>query len=110
VTRRIEFTAPARAQFLAALDYIRAERPSAARTFRDRANETLTHLVRFPEAGSTIPEFPQLGFREVLVGRYRFFYRLDDDVIWVVGVWHDAQLPAEPGSIGVEPADGADAT
>lgn len=96
MTRRIDFTPSARAQFLAAVDYIRAERPSAALAFRDRSNQALKHLIRFPEAGRTIPEFPQLGFREVPVGRYRFFYRLEGDVIWVVGVWHDAQLPAEP--------------
>jgi plasmid stabilization system protein ParE len=96
VTRSIRFTPPARAQFLSAIDYIRAERPSSAQAFRDRAVESLRNLIRFPEAGRTIPEFPQLGFREVLVGRHRFFYRLEGDVIWVVGVWHDAQLPAEP--------------
>ena len=96
MTRRIRFTPPARAQFLAAVDYLRAERPPAARAFRDLASEALEHLIRFPEAGRTIPEFSQLGFREVLVGRYRFFYRLEGDVIWVVGVWHDAQIPDEP--------------
>lgn len=102
MTRRIEFTPTARTQFLAAVDYIRAERPSAARSFRDRSNEALGHLTRFPEAGRTIPEFPQLGFREILVNRYRFFYRFESDVIWVVGVWHDAQLPDEPaGQNGV---------
>lgn len=98
MTRRITFTPPARAQFLAAVDYVRAENPSAARAFRDRSYEALTHLVRFPEAGRAVPEFPQLGFREVLVGRYRFFYRLAGDVIWVVGVWHDARIPDEPAS------------
>lgn len=96
MTRSVDFTPPARAQFLSAVDYIRAERPSAARAFRDSSREALKHLIRFPAAGRIIPEFPQLGFREVLVGRYRFFYRLEGDVIWVVGVWHDAQLPDEP--------------
>jgi hypothetical protein len=43
-----------------------------------------------------IPEFEGLGFREVLVDSYRFFYRVSSEVIWVVGVWHDAQLPEEP--------------
>lgn len=100
MTRRVRFTPSARAQFLAAVDYIRAERPSAAQVLRNRSNEALGHLIRFPEAGRTIPEFPQLGFREVLVGGYRFFYRLEGDIIWVVGVWHDAQLPAEPESPG----------
>jgi plasmid stabilization system protein ParE len=97
VTRRIDFTPRTRAQFLAAVEYIYAERPVSARAFRDRSMEALKHLIRFPEAGRTIPEFPELGFREVLVDRYRFFYRLHGDVIWVVGVWHDAQIPDDPG-------------
>ena len=96
MTRRIDFTPRARAQLLAAVEYIQAERPSAARAFRDRSLEALRNLVRFPDSGRTIPEFPELGFREVLVGRYRFFYRLQGDVIWVVGVWHDAQIPDDP--------------
>ncbi|MDZ4063609.1 MAG: type II toxin-antitoxin system RelE/ParE family toxin [Coriobacteriia bacterium] len=100
MTRRIEFTRPAESQFLSALAYIRAERPSAAREFRDRAARTLSNLIEFPESGRIIPEFPSLGFREVLVDRYRFFYKPVGDVIWVVGTWHDAQIPAEPSEPG----------
>jgi toxin ParE1/3/4 len=96
VTRRIDFTPRARTQLLAAVEYIQAERPSAARTFRNRSMDSLKRLIRFPEAGRTIPEFPEIGFREVLVGRYRFFYKHHRDVIWVVGVWHDAQIPDDP--------------
>ena len=96
MTRRIEFTRPAQAQFLSALSYIRAERPTAARDFRDRVASVLANLTGFPESGRVIPEFPGLGFREVLVDRYRFFYKPVGDVIWVVGAWHDAQIPAEP--------------
>jgi plasmid stabilization system protein ParE len=58
--------------------------------------EALRNLIRFPESGRAIPESPDLGFREVLVGKYRFFYRLQGDAVWVVGVWHDAQIPDEP--------------
>jgi plasmid stabilization system protein ParE len=58
--------------------------------------EALRNLNRFPESGRVIPEFPDLGFREVLVGKHRFFYRLQGDAVWVVGVWHDAQIPDEP--------------
>lgn len=56
----------------------------------------LHRLIDFPESGRVIPEFSGLGFREVLVGSYRLFYRVQG----VVGVWHDAQIPDEP----VEPA------
>ncbi len=91
MTPRIEFTRPAQAQFLSAIAYIKAERPSAARDFRDRAVKALADLIDFPESGRVIPEFPTLGFREVLVDRYRFFYKPAGDIIWVVGAWHDAQ-------------------
>jgi len=100
VTRRVEFTRAAQAQFLSALSYIRAERPSAAREFRDRTAGALSNLVEFPESGRVIPEFPSLGYREVLVDRYRFFYKPAGDVVWVVGTWHDAQIPAEPSEPG----------
>jgi len=96
VTRRIEFTKPALAQFLAALAHIRAERPKAAQDFRDRSVAALTNLIAFPESGRVIPEFPQLGFREVLVDKYRFFYKPVGEIVWVVGTWHDAQVPDDP--------------
>jgi toxin ParE1/3/4 len=76
--------------------YIHAERPSAARDFRRRFDAALRRLIDFPESGRVIPEFPGLGFREVLVDSYRLFYRVCGEVIWVVGVWHDAQMPGEP--------------
>ncbi|MBS3957763.1 MAG: type II toxin-antitoxin system RelE/ParE family toxin [Clostridiales bacterium] len=96
VSRKVRFTPPARAQWLSALAYIRADRPSAARGFKERANHDLSRLIEFPGSGRVIPEFPALGFREVLVDSYRFFYRDKADTVWVVGVWHDAQIPAEP--------------
>ena len=100
--RTVRFTPPARAEFLAAVAYIRADRPAASRGFKARANDNLAHLMEFPDAGRVIPEYPHLGFREVLVDPYRFFYRVKLETIWVVGVWHDAQIPNEPQ----EPAGG----
>jgi len=95
VTRRVRFTPPARAQLLAAVSCIQTDRPSAARAFRQRVNDALAVLVDFPDSGRVIPEFSQLGFREVLVDSHRFFYRVKGDTVWVVGTWHDAQLPAQ---------------
>jgi toxin ParE1/3/4 len=96
VIKRVRFTPPARAQFLAALAYIRADRPSAALDFRNRVNESLARLEQFPESGRMIPEFPQLRFREVIVGSHRFFYRSKGDTVWVVAAWHEAQVPEKP--------------
>ena len=96
MSRIVRLTPPARAQFLAAVAYIRADRPGAALGFRTRVGDALGVLADFPDSGRTIPEFPQMGFREMLVDSYRIFYRSKPDTVWVVGVWHDAQIPDEP--------------
>ncbi|MGH7962119.1 MAG: type II toxin-antitoxin system RelE/ParE family toxin [Candidatus Binatia bacterium] len=93
---RVRFTPSARAQFLAAVAYIRQENPTTARQFRRRVERILRRLQRFPNSGRVLPEFPELPYREVIVAPYRFFYRREVETIWVVSVWHGAQLPDEP--------------
>lgn len=92
----VRFTPSARAQFLTALAYIRDDNPKAALQLRQQAESTLQRLSIFPESGRVVPEFPDLPYREVLVHPYRFFYRVKDNTIWIVAVWHGAQLPDEP--------------
>ena len=93
---RVRFTPTGRAQFLAALAYIRRENPPAAMRFRQRAEQALRRLEQFPESGRVVPEFPDLPYREVIVSPYRFFYRIQEATVWVVAVWHGAQPPEEP--------------
>jgi toxin ParE1/3/4 len=92
----VRFTPTGRAQFLAAITYIQHENPRAAAHFRQQAEEVLRRLEQFPESGRVVPEFPELPYREVIVSPYRFFYRLKETTVWVVAVWHGAQLPTEP--------------
>jgi len=92
----VKFTPSARAQFLEGLEYIRQDSPTAARLFREKAETILRRLEKFPETGRSIPEFPDLPHREVIVRPYRFFYRFYGKTIWVVAVWHGAQLPEGP--------------
>ena len=93
---RVRFTPTARTQFLAAVAYIRRENPGAASAFRQRAEKVLRRLEQFPESGRTIPEFPDLPCREVIVSPYRFFYQFKGSTVWIVGAWHGAQLPDKP--------------
>lgn len=95
----VRFTTTAERHFLEALEYIRQENRRAAVSFRDRALESLERLQDFPESGRRIPEFPDLPYREVVIPPYRFFYRIKEDVVWIVDVWHDAQLPSAPQKI-----------
>lgn len=93
---KIRFTPSARSQFLDALAYIHKDNPSAAISFRQKAEKGLTRLRDFPESGRILPEFPDLPFREVIVAPYRFFYRIKGETVWIIAVWHGAQLPDEP--------------
>jgi plasmid stabilization system protein ParE len=92
----IRFTPTARAEFLAAIEYIRKDKPGAAVQFRRKAEKALRRLNRFPDSGRKLPEFPDLPFREVVVPPYRFFYRVEQKTVWIVAVWHGAQQPDEP--------------
>jgi plasmid stabilization system protein ParE len=92
----VRFTPSGRAQFLSAVAYIARHDPDAAPSFRRRAETRLRRLERFPHSGRTIPEFPDLPHREVAVPPYRFFYRVQGRLVWVVAVWHGAQLPRGP--------------
>ncbi len=93
---RIRFTPTARRTFLEAIAYIREEDPAAAQRFRKRAEKILRRLEDFPESGRYLPEFPDLPYREVIIKPYRFFYRVKSQTVWIVAVWHSAQLVDSP--------------
>jgi toxin ParE1/3/4 len=97
---KVRFTPTGRAQFLEAIVYVNRDNPSAALSLREKAEKVLSRLERFPESGRLIPEFPDLPFREVIIRPYRFFYRIKNDIVWVIAVWYSAQLPEEPKERG----------
>jgi plasmid stabilization system protein ParE len=55
--------------------------------------KSLRRLSRFPRSGALIPEFPELPYREVYVKPYRFFYRVREDTVSIMAIWHVAQIP-----------------
>ena len=93
---KVRFTRGARDEFLTALTFIQQDKPGAARRFREHAEDILRRLERFPESGRRIPEFPDLPYREIFVVPYRFFYRTVGETVWIVAVWHGAQIPTSP--------------
>ena len=95
---KILFSPSARAQFREAPDYIRRDNPRAASRFRQRAEAVVRRLENFPDSGRAVPEFPELPYREVVIAPYRFFDRIKGRTLWIVAVWHGAQLPEEPKS------------
>jgi toxin ParE1/3/4 len=87
---KVRFTPSARTQFLSVVAYIHRDNSAAAETFYRKAKKDLSRLRKFPRSGRVLPEFPDLPFREVIVAPYRFFYRIKDNTVWIVAVWHGA--------------------
>lgn len=92
----VRFTPSAKKQFLAGLAYIRQDNPQAAQRLYKLAQQRLSRLKKFPNSGRRIPEFPEAPYRELILPPYRFFYQVRDKVVWIIAVWHGAQLPSEP--------------
>ena len=92
------FTPSARVQFLSAVETIRRNNRAAARKFQQQTAKALKRLSRLPQSGTVVMEFPELPYREVYIKPYRFFYRVREDKVWIVALWHGAQLPDEPES------------
>lgn len=93
---KIRWTGSAEAAYAAAFDYLFERSPSAALRFVEEVEQAIDRLERFPNLGHYIPEYPARPYKESIVWSHRFFYRVVGQTIWVVGVWHGAQLPAEP--------------
>ena len=93
---RLRFTPSAREQFSEGLDFLRQDKPEAAKRFRKKAEMSLRKQLDFPESGRTTPEFPGLPFREVIVPPYRFFYKVKGKTIWVVAVWQGSLRTSKP--------------
>jgi addiction module RelE/StbE family toxin len=53
------------------------------------AIDRLTHL---PNSGRIVPEFQRPDLREVILGSYRIVYRLREDSVEILTVFHGARL------------------
>jgi toxin ParE1/3/4 len=95
---KVRLTKEARGKLDDVLDAILSVNPFAARRYRDKIGSSLRRLGRYPRLGHVVPEYPTAQVKQFIVLPYRFFYFIDERerTVWVVDVWHGAQLPAEP--------------
>ena len=95
---KVRYTSAAARRFSELVDELRAMNPFAVENLGRRVSRSIRRLSTFPASGPGVPEFPELGLRQFFVEPYRFFYYVDDarQTVWIVGVWHGAQLPEPP--------------
>lgn len=95
---KVRYTRRATERYTAVLGYLTEQNPLAALRFFNKAEAALARLRAFPLLGSYAREYEHLSIRQVIVEPYRFFYVVDEPrrTVWVIDVWHVAQVPDEP--------------
>jgi plasmid stabilization system protein ParE len=94
--KKFRFAEPAQVAYEAAINYVLEQNGFAAERFVEDVDAAIERVCRFPESGSVIREYLKGPFRQFIVKRYRFIYRLDGDVVLIVAVWHGAQNATRP--------------
>ena len=49
-------------------------------------------LERYPEIGKIIKEAPRKEYREIVFKKYRIIYRVHNDIVYIMSVWHSSRL------------------
>lgn len=60
--------------------------------FASKIIDSVTRLEVFPESGRIVPELNDLKIREILLGNYRIIYRLTENLVEIITVYHSARL------------------
>lgn len=72
--------------------YIRQYSPEAAQRMAAKIKEKATRLELFPDSGRILPEYPDLPFREIIVGNYRVIYEYKEGRVEILTVRHSKRL------------------
>jgi len=89
---RIYWTQQAQGDLRAIRSHIARNAPATASTYVRRLRESVGRLREFPFSGQLVPEFGRDEIREILQGNYRLIYRISNDRIDILTVFHSAQI------------------
>lgn len=73
-------------------EYIAADSTHYASLFAIDVVAAVERLAAFPYSGKLVPELEQTNIREILLGNYRIIYRVCDDRVDILAVYHGARL------------------
>ncbi len=74
--------------------YLSRHNPEAARRFAATILEAAEHLLIHPELGPIAHDLlPPERYRSLTRGHHRLIYRIDREVIWLLGVWDTRRDP-----------------
>ena len=67
-------------------EYIALDKPNAATNLVQKVFSNTERLEQFPDLGRKPPELKASRYLEIIVGPCRFFYRVEDDKVYILYV------------------------
>ena len=89
---RIIWTEPALQELDEIADYISLDNPTAAKKLVREAFKRVGRLAHHPKSGKPVEEFEVSVYREIVLPPCRIFYRLADEIIYIIYVIREEQL------------------
>jgi plasmid stabilization system protein ParE len=87
----VKWTYAARADFLEALEYIIEESPAAAGSFLQEVEAAAASLIHSPHRGAAVRELEIPALRQIVVGRYRLVYQVEEGGVAIVRLIHGSR-------------------
>ncbi len=75
-------------EFQRAFDDLSEASPQAAVAWRDDVQQMIRMVENYPQIGHLFRRDPDGEIRQILVGRYRFIYRFNGEILEMCRVWH----------------------
>lgn len=89
--QKVRWAYAARADLLEALEYLVEHSPTAAASFLQQVDEAAQSLIQSPERGSRVREVDVPGLRQLIVGRHRLIYRVEEGSVGVARFIHGSR-------------------
>jgi len=89
---RLTWTVQALDDIESICEFIAKDAPRYAQVFATHVFGAAEKIRTFPMSGRMVPEVGQENIREIILGNYRIIYRVGDQEIQVLTVYHSARL------------------
>lgn len=89
---QVIWTEPALEDLDRIADYISLDNPTAAKKLVSKCLETVGNLNQHPKMGKAVPELEQSVYRQLFISPCRIFYRIDNDIIYIIHIMRSEQL------------------
>ncbi len=89
---KVRWTQQAAEELEAISSFIAADSIHYARLFVTDVISAVEQLETFPSLGRSVPEIGNPAIREIILGYYRIVYRVREELVEIVTVYHTARL------------------